>query len=204
MPPNQQNPYDFITQSNTRPSRSPLAVSSKRARIAIVAGGAIILIMIAWIVMSLLSGSDKAQNQRLLEITQAQSELIRVSTLANTGAKSVEGKNLAANTRVSLQTSQGETKKLLAARGINDKGVTKQLGKGKNPKTDAALKEATDNNRFDETFAALLSKQLSDYQTLLKTAYENGTPNEQKTLNKEFGNAALLIEQANVNAKPLQ
>lgn len=204
MSPNQQNPYDFITQSNSHPPRSPLVGNSKRARIAIVVAGAIILIMIAYIIMSLLSGSDKAQNQRLLEITQSQSELIRVSTLANTGAKSVESKSLAANTRASLQTSQFETKKLLAARGINDKGVTKQLAKGKNPKTDAALKEATDNNRFDETFATLLNKQLTDYQTLLRTAYENGTPTEQQALNKEFGNAALLLEQTTITAPPLQ
>ncbi len=192
MPPNQQNPYDFILNNN-QPSRSPLGGNSMAVRIAVVVGGLVLLIIIAVVISSFLGGSDKAQNQRLLEITQSQGEIIRVSALAtDQKTKSTEARVLAANTRIATTSSQQKTKQLLAKRGIGDKAVTKQLGAGKNPKNDAALDEATKNNRFDETLTALLNTQLTSYQKLVQAAYENGTPSEQKILKSEFENAKLL------------
>ena len=86
-----------------------------------------------------------------------------------------------------------ETKKLLAKRGVKEKGLNKILGNKKNDKTDAALKEAAQNNRYDETFNALMQKQLSDYQKLVKVAHDNGTANEKKTLNESLESNAKLI-----------
>lgn len=162
-------------------------------RILIVAVGLILLIIIGVIVSSLLSSGDKAQNQRLIEVTQKQSEIIRITNLANKDIKDSNTRILATNTRISTQNALVQTKKLLAKRGIKDKALNKQLGLGKNTKTDTAFGEAADNNRFDETFLAILNQQLTDYQKLLKTAYDGGTNSEKTALLAAYNDTKLLV-----------
>ena len=207
MPPNQQNQYDFIMNSNQKPKRGFNFGNTKTARIAVIAGGIILLIIVAVIVNTILSGGSKAQTQRLTEIAQSQSEIIRVSALADKQAKDIATRNFAVNTKLSIQSSQQDTKKLLANRGVKDKGLNKVLGASKNSKTDAALAEATKNNRFDETYNVLMTKQLSNYQQLLKSTFAASTPNEKKVLTAAFDNVTRLspkqTAQNNANAGDL-
>lgn len=195
MPPNQQNPYEFIMSPNQRPPRKPIIGNSIGSRIAVVVVGLVLLIIIIMVISSFLNGSNKDQNDRLLKITQSQSEIIRLSALAEKAAKVDSTKIFAANTRVSTQSAQQDTKKLLTARGVKTKVIDKQLGVSKNPKNDAALKEATANNRYDETFTQLINQQLGDYQTQLQTAFDNATPNEKKSLMAMFNNNKLLLNE---------
>ena len=94
---------------------------------------------------------------------------------------------------MSAQSSQQQIKKSLAARGVKEKSLNKQLAAGKNSKTDAALEEAEKNNRFDETFKAIMNQQLKDYQKLLNGAYASGSVSEKKVLTAAFENATLLL-----------
>lgn len=200
MPPSQQNQYDFIMNGNPKPSRGPLFGNNLVARIAIIAVGLIVLVIIGAVVNSFLNKGSEAQTQRLIEVVQTQSEIIRVSALAKDKSRDINTVNFALNTRMSVQSSQQEIKKSLAGRGVNEKSISKQLAAGKNPKTDAALDEATKNSRFDETFITILNKQLADYQTLLKAAYDGGKPSERTALNASFENAALLAKKSETQA----
>lgn len=164
-----------------------------KARLVVVAAGIIFLVILVTIVSSFLNKDAAAQTQRLTEVAQAQTEIIRVSTLAKDKAKAEETRSYALNTKLSVESSQQQIKKSLAARGVKEKGLNKKLSAGKNPKTDAALDEAEKNNRFDETFKAIMNQQLKDYQKLLNGAYASGTTSEKKALADSFENAALLI-----------
>lgn len=191
MPPQQQNPYAFITDP-TPPPRRGLNLGMG-ARVAVVAGGLIILIIVAVVINSFLNGGDKNQVQRLTDIAKAQNEIIRISTLADQKAKAADTKNYAATTRYAIQGAQNDTKKLLAKHGIKEGGLSKTLNASKNTKTDTLLNEATNNNRFDETYHSLMNQQIADYQKLLKAAYDNGTTNEQQTLKTASDSAARLV-----------
>lgn len=191
MPPGQQNQYDFIMDNNPN-KRGPAFGNSMKARVALVAGGAVLLIILALVVMSFFSQGDKGQTQRLLEVAQAQNEIIRVSSLGKEKAKDITTRTYAANTRLSVSSAQNEVKASLNKRGMKDKAINKQLAASKNSKTDTALDEASQNNRFDETFTAILQKQMTDYQKLLQSAYDGGTATEKKSLKTSFDSAAKL------------
>lgn len=192
MPPQQQNPYDFIMNPQ-QPQRGPRFGNSMAARIIIVVGGIILGIIIIAVIASILSGGDKDQTKRLTEIAQAQSEIIRVSALGKENAKDTKAQALAINTNVSVLSSQQEVKKLLNTRGVKEKAISKELAASKNSKNDQALDEAKKNNRYDETLITILNKQLTDYQTLLKSAYDSGTKKERDTLTKAFESAGKLV-----------
>lgn len=201
MPPQQQNNYDFILNADHKPPRGPLFGNSMGARIAVIAVLVVVIIVIGVVVSSFLGKAGRAQNQRLVEIAQTQAELIRVSALASKpeSTKTLSTQTAALTTRLSLESSQQQTKKMLANRGINEKGLAKQLASGKNPKTDATLDEAIKNSRFDETYTALVNKQLADYQKLLQAAYPGATPNERTVLTALYENADKLVVKTATN-----
>ncbi len=194
MPPQQQNSYDFILNSSPKPPSGPSLGGSKIGRVLVAVVGAVILIIVAVTINSFLSSSGKEQDLRLIEVAKSQTELIRVANLATVQGKSkdLNTRIFAVNTRASLESSTKETQALLVTRGLKQKNFSKLLAASANPKTDAALDEATKNNRFDETFLKLMEKQLADYQKLLKVAHEGGSPAEKQVLTKSFDNAKLL------------
>lgn len=200
MPPQQQNQYDFILNGSPKAPRRPLFGNSLGARIAVIAV-LVILVIIAGAVINSFLGKDKAaQTQRLVEISQAQTEIVRVSALANEKAKDGNTRNYALTTQLSVQSSQQQIMKTLAARGVSEKSVSKKLAASKNPKTDAALDEAVKNSRFDETFTTILDKQIADYQLLLQTAYEGSSVSERTALTACFENAKRLAAMAGTEA----
>lgn len=160
----------------------------------------LVLIIISYVLLSSFLGREnKAQVDRLVEVGEVQSELVRISALAEKEAKGTKAQNLAANTSLSLQSSQQDIKKLLNGRGVGSKGLDKRFAAGKNAKTDTTLTEASQNNRFDETYTTVVSKELTDYQKLLNAAFESGTANEKKSLQTLFQNAKLLSEASGGN-----
>ncbi len=191
MPPQQQNPYEFITNP-TPPPRRGLNLGLK-GRIAVVAGGLIVLLMAVMVISSFLTGGNDAQKQRLIDIAKAQAEIVRASTLANKQPKPADTKNFAATTQYSVQSAQQSIKSLLANYGVKESSLNKVLTASKNTETDAALTKAANNNRYDEILRDILEQQLTDYQKLLKTAYDNGTPSEKRTLTASSESAGRLV-----------
>jgi hypothetical protein len=196
MPPyNQQpDPYSFITNPQKPPRRKFSIGGSMTARIVIVAVGLFLLIAMFVVASSFLNRENKAQAEKFIEIGEAQSEIIRISEQAEKEAKGAQAQNLAANTSLSLKSSQQDIKKLLNGRGVGSKNLDKRFAAGKNAKTDSTLNEATRNNRFDETYSTVLSSELDDYQKLLNSAFESGTQAEKQTLQSLFQTAELLSE----------
>ncbi len=198
----QQNPsspsdYDFILNHNPAPKRSiiPGAGSSLKQRILfVVIGGGVLLILIV-LVASLLSGAGKEKGQRLLQIAQAQNELIRVSTLGVTKATSSNARALAITTQLSMETAQKDVLSQMQKQGQNTNPTT--LAATKDSKTDDALAAAAQNNRYDETFLQIMHTSLTDYQNLLKTAFDESSSKSMQTLlNNEYLGAGLLIDKS--------
>ncbi|MGI9028287.1 MAG: hypothetical protein ACR2FM_05625 [Candidatus Saccharimonadales bacterium] len=194
LPPQQQNQYDFILNSTPKPPKQPVFGGSKVARVLVVVVGVVLLIVIGLVVNNFLNSGSKAQTQQLIEVAKAQTEIIRVSGLVTPQtAKELDTRVFALNTKLSTQGSSQATQTLLTTRGVKKKALNKTLAGGKNPKTDAALDEATKNNRFDDTYRTIIGKQLADYQTLLKTTSETANPKEKQALAEANDNVNRLI-----------
>ena len=188
-----QNQYDFIMNPSHPPKRRFDFHNNLKARIAVVAVLLILGVIVATVVSSFLNKDAQAQAQRLTEVAQAQSEIIRVSALPKDKAKKEDTRNFALNAKLSVESSQQEIRKVLAKRGVNEKTLNKQLSASKNAKTDAALDEATKNNRFDETFMAIMNQQLKDYQKLLNGAFASGNSSEKKVIAASYESAGRLV-----------
>lgn len=191
MPPQQNNQYDFI-MNKQQPAKGFNFGGSTKVRIAIAGAGFVILAMIALTITSFFNQAGRAQIDRLTEVAQAQTEIIRISAIGQDKAKSADTATLALNTKLSTQSAQNQVKTALNKRGIGNKNLDKTLGLGKNNRTDQTLDEAEKNNRFDETFLAILNQQLSDYQKLLKNAHSEASATEKKILSASFESAANL------------
>lgn len=191
------NPYDFITQPPTRKKRSWLpSGGSKRQRILVACAGLVILLILAAIVIGILGRSDSGLRADYLSLAQQQTELIRISEIGVTKARSAEAKNLAVTTKLSLMSQQPAILKLAKKAGA--KTDAKSLGGGKNTQTDSALTSAAQTNQFDVVFTKTMQTNLKKYQdTIKKIQGQVSAPATKDILAKDNENTDLLIAAAN-------
>lgn len=185
--------YDFILNNNASPTKKsflPGMNGTNKQRILVLAAAAGIFLLLVVLVYSLLFGGSK--NKPLLEVAQFQQELIRISNEGASKAQSAQTRSLALTTQFTLTTSQRDV--VAQLKKLHQKTNNKILGVKKSAQTDALLKQAATNNRYDEALTQILTQQLVEYQRLLKTA-NSSTSNQkiQSMLNSEFSQAATLI-----------
>lgn len=186
-----QNPYQFIVDSNHKKSSLPTIGNSKQSRLFIVLGGVLILLILGIIIASVLAGASKSGQEEILKATQKQTELIRISEIGLKLAKGSSAKNLATSINLSLKSDQATLLASLKSNGI--KVSAKELGLAKNQKTDTLLTSAEQSNKFDDVFIQTIQAQLVDYQKTLKTAYEKTDSKKVRaTLQTQYKTAGLL------------
>lgn len=188
--------YDFILNPPQPPKKPLLSLpggNSALTRAIVVGVGLIFLTIIAVVLASLLSSSSKAQTERLLEVAQTQTEILRVAETTQGKISSSDLSELLASTTISTRSGLNDVVRMLGARGIeaNDK----RLALGEDPKNDETLTQAEQNSRFDEAYKALLEGQLNSYQALIKSAYDGADPDEQQALASLFEQVSLLKTQ---------
>lgn len=187
-----QPDYNFIFNTDSKKKRAGFpGGGSQRNRVLIVVLGAIGLITIVLIIMTLLNSAGSANKDALLRAAQQQAEIIRISDMAAERAKGTSAKNLALTTNLSLQSDQKTLITTLKSQGV--KVDAKQLALGKDPKTDVALTNAEQANRFDEVYVETVKQLLTEYQRTLKSAYESTDSKKLRDiLSAQYENAGLL------------
>jgi hypothetical protein len=187
----QDDPYGFITNPD-KPARRQINFGNTPQQRMIIAGaGLVILIMIFIFLFLLFSRASNTQKDNLVKLAQTQTEIVRITEIAEKESGGIDTRSFAVNTRLSLQSDLQETTGFLAGRGVELKG--KSLGLVKDENTDKKLEEASANNRFDETFIELLRDQLQDYRVLLQQAYEDGNSSEKQAMSQNYEEIALLL-----------
>lgn len=187
--------YDFILNHGSAPKKTllPGAGSSQKQRIMVAVIGGLLLILVFFILFAVVKGGKGKNSATLLQIAQTQNELIRISTLGATNAGSSNTKALAVTTQLSIETAQQDILAQLGKQGT--KTNPKILAATKNPKTDEILSAAATDNRYDEVLAQAIQTNLTQYQKLLKTAFDaTGSQSLKLILNNDFATAAKLIE----------
>jgi hypothetical protein len=186
------NQYEFILnpQKPPRPPMVDLGSMSMIKRIAIFVGGVMLLLTLLVSGLSFLNRASGAQGKKLLEIAQTQTEIARVALAAQ---EKIGGKELlfrAINVQYSINSSKQQLVAAIAKRGL--KADEKNLGKGQNPQNDAILLAGEQNAKFDETYEALLNKQLANYQLQLQGVYDGSTASEKAVIENAFSQLELL------------
>ncbi len=194
-PPN----YDFILAGPTKASKPSKGLGtagsgSFMVKLAVLLGGAILLIIVIVVGSNLFLG-DKTNVADLTTLTQTESEIIRVSGLSSQSSNPLV-LNAAINTKLSLTTHQNQWLSYLAKK--KTKVSAKQLLAKKSTATDKTLTAAQSASTFDATFITIMRKQLTDYASEIKTAYDNSLPTaktERNLLHQDYQQVALLLQQ---------
>ncbi len=189
-----QNNYDFILNPEAKKKKTPLlAGNNPKQRILIIAAVGGVLLIVFFIFMSVVFGGKNSADS-LLDLAQKQTEIIRVSDLGFRKAKSGVAKNLALNTKLTMQSSLNSTTERLAKLGTKPKPKT--LALQKNIRTDQTLTTAGLNNKFDTTLVETIQKLLNDYRAALKTTYDaSNSQADKQLLNSSYQAVSLLLEQ---------
>lgn len=163
-------------------------------RIAIVAGGAIILIFLVFIVQAMLP--KDTNGPQIFAIAQTQTEVTRI---ADMGTKSKDRSIRGFAITTSLTTTTDQTAVLNYMKKNKYPVETKLLTATKNAKTDASLTAATASSDYNDTFKLVLIGQLNDYKRKVagRLAVTQGD-NERELLNNISTHIDLLIEQADL------
>jgi hypothetical protein len=190
--PDNTGQYDFIV-NNGASSKRP----APKNMLIFIVGAAVLLVILAWVILSLVFGGKGGAVAPLITIAQEQTEIVRVTKLADDSNRlsTQDAKNFSKTTRLTVGSDQSKLVAFLAKNG--KKLSEKQLGSKHSATTDTALDAAASSGTYDSTLVSTLQTQLKTYQASLQQAYTGATSSSEKTLLKsEFDNATLLLEQS--------
>ena len=185
MQPEQQNPYDFIIdEPAVKKGGFSLNTNSKKQRLAIVAIGAIILVIIAAVIFSLLSNMGKKEITQLYKISAAQQDLIELTSL---GAKNARTSALVGQSTTASIIITGQDKDTTSYfTDLKVKNFTKKVAAYRNKNFVKLLDEATKNGNYDDTYKALYSNRLDEYSSLLNQTYSASSNKKLKAMLAKF------------------
>lgn len=184
------NPYDFITNP-AAPAKRSLLGGGKRPLIVGLVIAVVVVIILA--IGASLFGGGSSQDDYWAALRQ-HTETIRVSEIGSKSARNNRAKNLAINTRQTLQSQQTTLNSLANAAGIK-KIDNKQLALGQDSTTDERLTKADQLNQFDEEFIKVMGEELRAYQSTLRTVYDkSGSAKNRATLSTMYDEVQLLVE----------
>lgn len=190
------NPYEFIV--------SPQAAGPKRgisgllngnsffAKIGLLLGGFVLLLVIAGVIITqLTAGSNNAAE--LLSSVKTQQEIIRISGTSQFASQQ-QVKNAAMTAQISLTSDQQDLLSYMSSHG--QKVAPKELALGKDAQSDQLLSNARSTNTYDSALLEVLLDDITVYQTELRAAFDQ-TKNEalRIKLQKYYTNASLISTQ---------
>lgn len=163
-------------------------------KLVLLIGGAIILMMVLAIMISMFNSNRSTGTEQLIDIAQTQAEIIRVSDQGITNASQQSVKNLAITTKFSLRTQQNQIISYLAKQGT--KVSPEQLALKRDAETDQKFTLAKQTSSFDTVFSQTMQSELQDYATTLKSVFSQATgKNERALLSADYTQVQLLISQ---------
>ena len=180
VPNNGHNPYEFIIAPPVKSTRLGFGglQNSATKRLLVVAGVAILIIILGIIITSFLPKSSSTQS--LTAIAQEQQELMRVAAQGETQAASETTRGLAYTIDLSIGTDQTQVLAYLTKH--NTKLSVKQLSLTQDKSTDATLTAAQASSTFDSAFEKVMASQLQTYLSDLQKAYNSTSKTDVKQL----------------------
>jgi hypothetical protein len=169
MEPERQNPYDFILSKPADKKGFRFDAASKKQRIIVVAIGAMVLIIIAVLIFSLLGNMGKKDLNQLYQISASQQDLIELTGLGarNARATALVGQSTTAGIIITGQNK--DTNAYITS--LKVKNYTKKITPYRNTSYIKLLDEARKNGNYDDTYTALYSNRLDAYSSLLNKTY---------------------------------
>jgi preprotein translocase subunit YajC len=190
-PNNPDERMDFILNTELE---KPKTLKEKLQSKAGLALGGIVLIFILLIAVMFAASSQKSTNEfndRLVSLAQAQTEILRISSLAETQNTDENTKTIAVNISETISADKNALLETLKTKGVTIEDGS--LEANKNPQTDSVLVESLGNGQFDETFKSIMEENLLSYQTQLFNLANQASGSDKELLNKAYNNVDNLL-----------
>jgi hypothetical protein len=189
--------YNFIfnDQKSKRRFNFKLPGTSSPIKMALLIVGAGAILGVLIIVLSSVLGPKGLNTKQLTDTIARAQEISRVSDIVTRQSRDLNTVNLATTTSTTLTSEQVG---LLSTLAKNHKKVlVKDFSVYFDKRTDAEIQTASQNNRLSEYYYSYLKKNLSDYQSSIKTAYGGtGSTGLKNILNSySISNATILKTQ---------
>ncbi len=194
------NPYEFIVAAGPkRSSGFHLNNSTLLTRLVIATVGLIVLVVIALVAVAMLS--PKGSTPGLTATAERQQEILRVASAAAQQASDQDTLNFIANVNLSVSSSKYQVVSYLSKHGV--KLDTKTLALDYSSQTDTTLKAAQSAGTYNSAVVQNLVDQLTTYQSLLRSTYQQTTNKTAKALlQTSFASAdKLLLQAKNIQAR---
>lgn len=199
QPTTPEQAYDFIINPEPKKRKSFSLLSgdsSLPVKLAVVAGGLLILFVLFSIAKGLLSGPSVMPS--FVGIAQDQQQIIhilgKVSTSGNSNNLSSNNQNFLVTAQLSLTSSQSDMIDYLAKNGTKVKA--KQLNLKVSTATDTQLADSAAAATYDQTFKQIMETELNSYMRDLQDTYKQSTGAKGKALlTKDYNQAQLLLTQ---------
>lgn len=185
------NRLEFIMQTELeKPKTWREKVLSKSG----LALGAIIIVLISTVLILVSISTNKVngeQTERLISIAQSQTEIIRLSSLAESQAKDTSTKQRASEINSQMSVALDDIQSMLAERGVELDEAS--LSAKKNSQTDSAFIDSLQSGEFDETFNSTIDGTLVDYQQLLVEAQNYANESDKKTIDDAYNAVSEIL-----------
>ncbi len=192
MPPNSQNPYDFILQDKPKAKRQVLpSGKSTQSRVLVIALGLVGLIVLGIALMAVLSAGGNAATEKLTLAATDQAEILRVATVAGDKAQGRDAKSLAITAQLTMATDQSTM--ITTLKKLGKKTSVKQLVSSSASQDDTTLNTAEQAGQFDTAFILLIKQLVANYQHDLRLASASAGVNTKDTINSMYDNAQTLV-----------
>jgi len=183
MNPNQNTNNDqfYFMNDNHSPQRNSFSRgnSSTKSRIFVVAGGLLVIIVIAFILNIIISGSKSANNKNIINIIEDQAIMMQISSQGITNSKNQTILNLSATTKLSMASAQSQLIKLAVAEGVP---ITPSEQAYSSSSVKTSLGSAILNGTFDAAYISNYQSKINLYQNNISIAYNGETKAAMKAL----------------------
>lgn len=184
MQPN-QNPYDFITDSEPPKKTLGFGGGSTKTRIIQVAIFSVIILIVVLVLYSLLFGNKKSTAELLYIPASQQADLIDLTKIGSEKVRESKA-NLKMTTANALISSQNSDTLAIIKKNGGGKNSPKAILALQDKKYEDVLKEAESNGKYEETFLALYANRLDAYKTSLESVYSQTSGKYKEDIGKMY------------------
>ncbi len=184
--------YDFFLDPEKPKKSLKPAIDSTFKKILILAGGFILVLIIASVMLSI-SRSNKSATATLSTLVTTQQNIINTTDAALPSLGSTSLVNFATTAKITTASDQKQLIAYIAERGV--KYDPKTLEKFTDPKVDEALSSAAAAGTYDSTFRKVMQTMLTDYSTSLQQIHDSSTIDSERVIIQKDLEAVKLLQQ---------
>lgn len=156
-------------------------------------GITVVLIVASMVAMQFFAKGTPSTS--LIGLVQRQQELIRIAGLGERTSQNEAIRGLAYNVELSIGTNQQQLMGFISKQG--QEITKKELALKQDADTDKLLENARATSTYDSALQKVLSMQLQEYLSDLKTTYSKASSSQLKEiLNASYTSGKLLLTQA--------